>query len=526
MMVPSNRLLWWTGIVVVPCALLVSLVPGAAVDCLLAIGLWAFGVSWDAWRGWQSRRDVVVTLPEKARLFVGRDGCIELSVAVAGSREGSLRLGVAWPDLVGPEPRELSLELSRSGLEVRSAEARGRAGLGRRGRRRSQERSPICVVSPSTDGEESHSDSAVQDGDADETRNLRIAWPCKGRRRGRSLVEQCFVETVSPWCLWQVRQVQPQRCELRLYPDLFGERHRVASVFLRRGAHGVHRHRWVGKGREFEQLREYTSGDSYEDIHWKATARRRRPVTKLFRVERTQEVYVLVDSSRLSGREVEPRASAAARAGAGLARGGDAERAALPEEVTGVNRTTVLERYVTSSLLLATAAEREGDRFGLLTFADRVQGMLRACSGVGHFNVCRDMLLDLQALEAAPDFEELFAFVRVRLRHRALLVVLTSLDDPVLAETFERGVDLISRQHLVLVQQLRPGGVEPLFGGRDPETEQEIYQRLSGHLRWHELRQLQVRLQRRGVRMFFPEDELLSADVVRRYMEVKEQQAL
>jgi uncharacterized protein (DUF58 family) len=282
----------------------------------------------------------------------------------------------------------------------------------------------------------------------------------------------------------------------------------------------------VGKGREFEKLREYAFGDSYEDIHWKATARRGRPVTKMFRVERTQQVYVLLDGSRMSGREVEPRLGVAAPAGGRLAVGRGTGTTDLSGKLSGERQTTVLERYVTSSLVLAMAAEREGDRFGLVTFADRVQRMLRASSGPGHFNVCRDLLLDLQAREVAPDYEELFAFVRVRLRHRALLVVLTSLDDPVLAETFERAVDLISRQHLVLVQQLRPEGVEPLFGGRDPETEGEIYQRLGGHLRWHELRQLQVRLQRHGVRLFFPDDELLSADSVQRYMEVKERQAL
>jgi uncharacterized protein (DUF58 family) len=186
----------------------------------------------------------------------------------------------------------------------------------------------------------------------------------------------------------------------------------------------------------------------------------------------------------------------------------------------------VLERYVTASLVLATAAEREGDRFGLLMFADRVQGLLRASSGASHFNRCRDVLLDMPAQEVAPDYEELFAFVRVRLRHRALLVVLTSLDDPVLAETFERAVDLVSRQHLVMVQQLRPAGVEPLFTGKDPETGDDIYERLGGHLRWHDLRQLEVRLQRRGVRLFFPDDELLCAEVVRQYMVVKERQAL
>ena len=43
----------------------------------------------------------------------------------------------------------------------------------------------------------------------------------------------------------------------------------------------------------------------------------------------------------------------------------------------------------------------------------------------------------------------------VVLRRRALLVFLTPLDDPALAESFVRNVDLI-RQHLVLVNMLQP----------------------------------------------------------------------
>ena len=58
----------------------------------------------------------------------------------------------------------------------------------------------------------------------------------------------------------------------------------------------------MGKGREFEKLREYVRGDSLNDIHWKATAKRGHPVTKEYQIERTQEVYIAIDASRMSGR--------------------------------------------------------------------------------------------------------------------------------------------------------------------------------------------------------------------------------
>ena len=56
----------------------------------------------------------------------------------------------------------------------------------------------------------------------------------------------------------------------------------------------------------------------------------------------------------------------------------------------------------------------------------------------------------------SPDFDEIATFLRLRLRRRALLLFLTSLDDPVLAENFARATKLLARRHLVLAGMLRP----------------------------------------------------------------------
>src|SRR5262249_39840689 len=137
----------------------------------------------------------------------------------------------------------------------------------------------------------------------------RFQWPCTPRRRGNYRLERTHLEGASPLGFWAVRAAVPVACELRVYPNLLTERRNLASLFLNRGAFGLHAQRQVGKGREFEKLREYIPGDSYDEVHWKATAKRGRPVTKIFQIERTQEVYVIVDASRLSARAVEGQES-------------------------------------------------------------------------------------------------------------------------------------------------------------------------------------------------------------------------
>jgi uncharacterized protein (DUF58 family) len=187
---------------------------------------------------------------------------------------------------------------------------------------------------------------------------------------------------------------------------------------------------------------------------------------------------------------------------------------------------SALERYVTAALVLGLAAERQGDLFGLATFSDKLLGFVRAKSGRAHFNACRDALYGLQPQEVTPDFDELCAFLRLRLRRRALLVFLTSLDDPVLAESFVKNVELIARQHLVLVNMLRPAAAQPLFSDATVRSTDDMAARLGGHIQWQRLLELEKSLHRRGVQFAQLNDEKLCAELVTQYLNVKQRQLL
>ena len=112
----------------------------------------------------------------------------------------------------------------------------------------------------------------------------------------------------------------------------------------------------------------------------------------------------------------------------------------------------------------------------------------------------------------------------LRIRKRSLLVILTALDDPVLAESFSRNMEMICRQHLILVNVIPPPGTGPIFGNSDVGNLDAIYERLGGHIRWQKLRELEKSLQRRGVRFGLLGNERLAADLVTQYLEVKARQ--
>jgi uncharacterized protein (DUF58 family) len=445
MIVPRSRLLFWVAAIVLPFALIAAVAPASAAVALLLIGGFFLVAMVDAVGGGKSLAGIGVELPAIVRMSKGREAKVELRIRNERQQKKNLRLALAWPREIQPSEEEIDALLP-------------------------------------ADSEWS-----------------RIALACTPLQRGSYKLNSAFVECASPLGLWAARKSVPVQSEIRIYPNLLTERKNLAALFLNRGAFGIHAQRQVGKGRDFEKLREYVPGDGYDEIHWKATARRGKPITKVFQIEKTQEVYVIVDASRLSARQPEQNSQ------------------------TG---TSVMERFVTAALVLGLAAEQQGDLFGLLTFSDKVEKFVRAKNGHAHYSACRDALYTLQPKIVTPDFDELCAFIRLRLRRRALLVFLTALDDPALAESFVRNIELIRRQHIVLVNMVQPPGVNPLFDSPNVAEVDDLYRHLGGHLQWQKLRELQKVLQRRGVRFSLLDNERLSAEIVAQYMDVKQRQLL
>ncbi len=329
-------------------------------------------------------------------------------------------------------------------------------------------------------------------------KHARVDWTCTPTRRGRFTDVLACAESGSRFGFWRLRARKALTCELRVYPNLFAERKQLAALFLSRGQLGAKLQRTVGRGRDFEKLRDYLPGDGFDEIHWKATAKRGRPITKVFQAERTQEVFVVIDASRLSER---------------------------PVAHDGVTQTA-LERYLTAALVLLLAAERQGDRFGLIVYDDRVRVSVRAGSGDGHYAACREAIIGMQPSEATPDMAEIVRHIRAQLRRRALLFFLTDLSDLVLAEDFAKNAELLARQHLVLVNQLRAPGVAPLFSTGEIDETGEIPAKLAGHARWAEAQVLAKKLKPLGVTATLMEDETMAARVVSQYLEIKQRQAL
>lgn len=123
-------------------------------------------------------------------------------------------------------------------------------------------------------------------------------------------------------------------------------RRKVTDIFA-----GEFESAFRGRGIEFEEFREYVPGDDVRQIAWNVTARMDRPFVKVFREEREQTIFFLIDLSRSQN------------FGAGRFK---------REIVTEV------------AALLAYAAIKTNDKVGLVLFTDRVERYIPPKKGRAH----------------------------------------------------------------------------------------------------------------------------------------------
>jgi uncharacterized protein (DUF58 family) len=475
MIAPRTNLVAWAAAIILSLSILAGVVGSLRSISILGIAVFALASLVDLLLGLGKYRPLEFQIPPVNRVTAGRGFELGLKLSGTGLRGGTIRFGLDLPPTVKADQSSIVLRIK---------------------------------------------------GDLV---NLLIPVKAVAEQRGAYPINRLFFDWVSPARFWVFREERPLKSELRVYPDLALEGRKIAH-FLNRGGFGVHRQRQIGRGREFEKLREYEPGDSFDSIHWKAAAKRHKPITKVFQAEKSQEVYLAIDSSRLSSRSLLSSSFSSSSSSSTVLGPSMFQTSDSPRTLGGAGappyRSTILERFIAAALLAGATAERQGDLFGLITFSDKVDQMARARSGSLHFNHCRDLLVNLQPKLVAPDFEDIAATLLNRLTKRSLLVFLTSLDDSVTGENFLLAARFLARRHLVMAIMLLPPGTQPLFSAPGVEHTDQIYENIAGHLRWAKLQELRKQLLQAGVRFHLAPDQNFTLTVVSEYLATKRRQLL
>ena len=277
---------------------------------------------------------------------------------------------------------------------------------------------------------------------------------------------------------------------VRVFPDL--EEARRHNIYLQRARQIELQQRLTrrrGVGREFESLREYQQGDEFRTICWTATARRGRHVTKLYQVERSQAVWLVMDAGRL-----------------------------LRERV---GKLAKLDLAVNAALSLAQIALYSGDRVGVLVYGRNVQQRVTLGRGLPHLRAILESLADAHAEAAEADHLRAASLLLQLQRQRSLIIWITDLADTSMTPEVVEGASQILAKHLLLFTVIAQPDLDSL-AAQYPRDSQHMFEVAAAQELVHRRETLISRIRTRGALALEVSPSRLTTTLVNRYLEVKE----
>ena len=308
-------------------------------------------------------------------------------------------------------------------------------------------------------------------------------------RRGHETAGAFTVDSIGPLRLGLVRSKLELPWEVRVYPVLTTLRRRAAvAQALRRREQGRQPFRRLGEGRLFESLRDFVPGDDPRHVDWKATARRRKMITRQFEAERRQQVLLVLDAGRL-----------------------------LTADVAGTAR---MEAVVQAALELAYAAAQHDDNVGIMVFADGVKHFVAPQRGRRGLKQVLDVLADVSPTLVEPDYPGAFRYLAARNRKRALTVVFTDVIDRLASEALVANLASLRPRHLPLAVTLRNSELDAVATQR-PELEANAWRKAAAEEMLRAREEALSHMRRAGVMVLDVAPERAAESVVDRYLELK-----
>jgi uncharacterized protein (DUF58 family) len=313
-------------------------------------------------------------------------------------------------------------------------------------------------------------------------------------QRGDAKLGDCYVRYQSGLHIGErwVRASLPQT--VRIYPNLEdAKQHSIYLLRSRQIAMEKRHSRVRGIGREFESLREYQQGDEYRDICWTAAARRGKLVTRVYQIERSQTIWIVIDSGRL-----------------------------MRARVGGFSK---LDHAVNSALSLAQVALYSGDRVGLIAYGRAIRQQLPAAKGSAHLRQLIEQLALIHEEVSEADHLHMAGRLLTDQKRRSLIVWLTDLAETAMTPEVIEAASMMMPKHLVLLVVIGQPDLGELAAKR-PESETEMYQVAAAQEMVHRREVLLARLRERGALALEVNFGAISPALVNSYLQIKERNQL
>lgn len=278
---------------------------------------------------------------------------------------------------------------------------------------------------------------------------------------------------------------------VRIYPTLRApEENRLYLARHHRIELQMRLRRQRGMGRDFESLRDYLEGDEIRDICWTASARRGSLVTRLYEMEKSQPVWLVLDAGRLQSARV--------------------------------GRYAKLDQAAAAALALAQIALTSGDRVGLLAYGRDTQQLVLPGRGAAHLRLLLDALAQVRAEPLEADHLRAAATLMYRQSRRSLILWMTDFAETAMQPEVLDAAARLVRRHLVLFIAISQMDVQRQ-ANTTPETLDAMFETAAAQELLNRRERLLRRLEERGAMTLETQPESLAVSVLNRYLEVKEQ---
>lgn len=256
---------------------------------------------------------------------------------------------------------------------------------------------------------------------------------------------------------------------------------------------GSKRMRKIGHSMEFEQIRDYVTGDDIRNVNWKATARKGVLMINNYVDEKSQQVYCIIDKGRLMK---------------------------MP-----FNGLTLLDYAINSTLVLCNVCLQKQDRIGLLTFSDKMGVIVAADRKMVQREHIIQALYRQQTAFYESDFEMLYMQVRNKIKQRSLLILYTNFESLNGLKRQLNYLRSIAKHHLLLVVFFENTELTKLSHA-DAINIEDVYVKTIAEKFSFEKRLIVKELQKYGILSILTTPENLTINTVNKYLELKLRQAL
>jgi len=322
---------------------------------------------------------------------------------------------------------------------------------------------------------------------------LSLVMPVRGIARGSAVIGRPWVAATF---YGLVERVLPagEPAELHVLPNLRAVKrlHKQLNAYALRGI-GARAAPRLGKGRDFDRLRDYVSDDDYRDIAWRASARHGRLIVREFRIDRSQDVLLCLDQGhRMAAR---------------------------------VAQITRLDHAVNASVIISYICNRMEDKVGIVAFDTDVDKGVAPGRGAAHLRAITSYVTSLEAAYRYTDYLAMATQLRRRLHHRTLILMLTVLPEREERFGLLRAVEMLAPQHLPLIVALSDPNLKAAARFL-PAGREELARTLVARELWTNRTELMRDLRLRGALVVESTPEDAGVDSVNAYIDVKRRQLL